>query len=215
LPLPEVVTSIAKLQLCGTTLKAFAHYYGSTIIVSFVDRVAEFLQSISATEPMTQADIDTTIAWVDNACLLFHNALEMDLKDFGSRHETIHYRLDQYHPELNRKYVTNLKRAAATTSPSSRKRTREEDKFDQAAKKKKHDNDWTNLMPRIDGKQICARFLSATGCKSTRPGKCWDPARVHVIPTMPLPSFLLQKIKSKWDGLCTELTDKTNKVEKA
>ena len=144
-------------------------------------------------------------------------AVSYDLQTGEMSHMEVSKRLTKSDPELQemkREVVTlHYHELVDNATNNKRKKTTEEDVSTTNKKKKPKvelkpnappkpsDGPILNLLPLINGKQICLRNLSKGGCHSKHPTECTNVSRVHHVPDGPLPKLVIQHINSKWHGV--------------
>ena len=189
---------------------------GSTLAKTFGAHLQWFVSSLQTSDMPTPDAVAAHMEFIDSVLANFARAVNYDARNGTDTHETVHLQLTKTNPELVKELAylldDRMRLLEATLSkrkgsdPSTGAATKKIKKAPSASPKPKttakpHDSSVLHLMAKHEGKSICLRHLSVSGCYSKDPLKCSSEHRIHHVPSEPLRAEVANHIQEKWGGV--------------
>ena len=205
------------LVACYRNACVFYRHFGSNRIIEFANQASTFINLLDARDTYNLAQVDIIAAFIDNVYQDFYASIYDDLLTGGFTHLEVHWSFNVDSIDLR------LDLSAATTNSDQGKRARVNSTSDEdvpAKKPKTKTKTKTKDVPLLstsknmddpapenlqhNGKDVCLRFLSKSGCYSKDPTQCTTTKRIHYVPTSSLSPALEKYLERKWGGISTE-----------
>jgi len=189
---------------------------GSTLAKTFGAHLQWFVSSLQTSDMPTPDAVAAHMEFIDSVLANFARAVNYDARNGTDTHETVHLQLTKTNPELVKELAylldDRMRLLEATLSkrkgsdPSTGATTKKSKKAPSASPKPKttakpHDSSVLHLLAKHEGKSICLRHLSVSGCYSKDPLKCSSEHRIHHVPSEPLRAEVANHIQEKWGGV--------------
>ena len=212
-------TSFQDLAACYRNACVFYRHFASTRVIDFCERASSFINLLDARDTYNLAQVDIIAAFIGNVYQDFYASIYDDLLTGGYTHLEVHWafnvdsidlRLDLSAATINtdigkRRRVDSSSDEDATVKKSKKKaksKTKVKDLPVSIPNKTLEDPAPENLQS--NGKDVCLRFLSKSGCYSKDPSKCTSPKRIHHVPAESLSPAMEKYLERKWGGISSD-----------
>ena len=213
--LPPLKTKQELVEAYGN-LTYYWSQNGSTLAKTFGAHLQWFISSLQTSDMPTPDAVAAHMEFIDSTLANFARAVIYDARNGTDTHETVHLQLTKTNPELVKElaYLLDDRMRLLEASLSKRKSqdptpgavTKKGKKTPPTSSKPKttvkpHDGSVLHLVGKHEGKSVCLRHLSVSGCFSKDPVKCTSELRIHHVPSEPLRAEVANHIQEKWGGV--------------
>ena len=212
-----VLTTKQELVEAYSNLIHYWERFGSELVKTFGYHLHRFLINLQSSDMPSLEEVNAHMVFIDSALSQFARAVLYDIRNDTATHKEVHLLLVKSNPELVKELAYLMNDRLRTLEASLSKRKPSEPTSGSLTKKPKkdsrtvsvkpktthkpHDDSVLYMVPKHEGKQVCLRHLSLTGCMSKHPTRCTNDYRVHHVPTAPLPAEVVKHMKEKWGGV--------------
>ena len=196
-------TGKTQLTRCLRGLKTFARYFYNQPTYDLIDAASVFIDGY------TGIDEDDANSWTNVASWIsekFGNYRSFLLCDDQQAAAAVHTQIHRYDESLAEWLDILQVHYHPSHSKSERKHNddhRRHDKptSDRPQRKSTIPRSFRDKLPTFNGKQLCMKFLSVTGCTGKYKGGCFDPNRAHFVPKADELNEDARAIINKFGGL--------------
>ena len=211
----------------GNMASVFAEL-GSTTSRPHFEKMKQCVDSLQQEDCHTITEVIATVRWLDAINQKFAAAIASDLRTGMMTHIDITKKFvkddpdlikakyvimrDHYHEDYAAKNSGKISRNSehGANSESKAKVKNSKKQTTPPVKNRPHDNVVIDLLPKVNGRSVCLRHLSAAGCFSKSDTECSSDQRCHFVPDGPLPESVIKHITTKWKGVSSKFPQLTS-----
>ncbi|RLN87954.1 hypothetical protein BBJ28_00027189, partial [Nothophytophthora sp. Chile5] len=196
--------SIADVVAAAQSLAVYGAEYFNSSVRSILSALVTLLQRLASFQEWAEPDLAHLVHWVNAALERYRTSIEHGVNDSTTVSQVFSLDNVQLQNLLRLVQERRLHRLQALLEPTLRTPAlygppRDQTGTGRVMRERRIAQEVTELIPEQNGKQLCLRYLSVKGCKTSKDSGCYS-GRGHFVPSQ-LHSRVKDLIRTRFGGL--------------